>query len=395
MNAYACPQRVGPPKFEPLEPRLLLDAGGLAFQPSPIVTPALEYESNGGPANDDPAAAQALEFSYLLPKISPFDGFGPRQAAVSGSADGGGGGEAYTGSTGLGVGEFIHPGPFNLNFWDTPAPGGGGTLALQLFADLDGADKYVSLTAEKTELGDLFVEGDQTNGWWTAQVALTRRQLATLAADGKITFSLSPSPAVQDVGTAIILASLTYGGGGGGAGDFYRLDLAPGESASMALTSEDSGDLDLALFDAEGTELAAGEPGAAGVAAAIDHFAAGQGGTFYVCVSGTGDYNLIVNRNATTDLEDNGDIGSAQEVCGAEVDGRQWVVGSAGGGEGRSDTDFYAVTLAPHGFLKLEAYSPGVNGKGKAKGKTARLAARAGPTTWPSAAPTGPPATTS
>jgi len=99
MDAHADAQRVKTPKFEPLEPRLLLDAGGggglsaslegLALQASPIVTPALEYESHGGPANDDPASAQELEFSYLLPKISPFDGFGPRQASVTGSADAG------------------------------------------------------------------------------------------------------------------------------------------------------------------------------------------------------------------------------------------------------------------------------------------------------------------
>jgi len=363
MSAKRSVPSFGKPRLEPLEPRVLLSAetliqaAPLSASPAPpagtVVSPALEEESHGGASNDDPASAQELSFSYLLPWISPDDGFGPRQAAVAGTADGAGG-EGYDQSKTL-FAIIAYPNAFDLDFTEATTPGGDGVLTLSAYADLGGTGKYLTLEAEGIQLGELFVEDGLTRVKVTTEVALSREQLAALAADGVITFTLTPSPEVMNVGTSYVTMQLAYGGGGAGTGDFYSFALGAGESASLAVTGEPPGGIDLELYDAAGTLLAAGQTGATGVDAAIADFYADQAGTYYVRVGGSGDYVLAVNRNATADLEDNGGTYAAQEVAGARVNGRQWVVGEVGDG----DTDFYAVSVAPGGLLKLRAYAPG------------------------------------
>ena len=151
------------PAFEPLEARLLLSAdaltGDAALAPpdGTVVTAELEAESLGGPSNNDLASAQELSFSYVVPWVNPDDGFGPQQAAVVGTADGSGGGEAYDRSFGLYlVIDGDYP-PFGLDFPDATTPGGDGLLTISAYADLEGTDKYLTLEGEGILLGHLFV----------------------------------------------------------------------------------------------------------------------------------------------------------------------------------------------------------------------------------------------
>lgn len=357
---------VGNPQLEPLEARLLLSAdtlgelsavaGTLAYSGGAIVSPELEAEPN-----DDLASAQELSFNYLLPWLSPEDGFGPQQAAVLGTADGAGG-DGYDLTRTL-FGIIAYPNWFSLDFPDAITPTGGGVLTITTKADLGGTSKYLTVQPEGLAPVDVFVDDGLTGVEVTTEVELTQQQLTTLAADGMIQFTITPSANVLSIGTGYVTMQLAYGGGGGGdTGDFYSFDLGAGESASVAVTGGGSGELELALYDAAGTPLATGATGADNVDAAIENFAADQAGTFYVRVGGEGDYALVVNRNAAMDLETNNGIDSAQEIHSAKVNGRQWAIGHIGGdGPAGADTDFYAVTLTARSLLHLQAYAPGVN----------------------------------
>jgi hypothetical protein len=372
MRAKRSHRSVETARLETLEHRLLLDGGVVGRLSSPaadaafvssIVQPVLEDESNGGPANDDPAGAQELSFSYLVPKITPVGGLGPQQASVLGTADGSGG-AGYSSRLMLWARDLAHGNSFKMDFDGAIMPGAGGVLKVSALGDFEGPDKYLLLAAEGIDLGKLFVDTAPVNGWFTTEVALTRGQLAVLAADGEIVFTVTAGDAVEPFPNGgYVVMDLNYGGGGGTA-DFYRFDLAAGESVSLSLAGADPGQLDLALFDADGTLLAEGQSGYDNAAAAIEHFVADQAGTFYVQVKGSGDYNLVANRNATMDLEPNDDLAGARQIRSAQVDARQWVVGELGeGGASGGDADVYAVTLSPHGLLDVRAYSPGKPGR--------------------------------
>lgn len=349
MSAKRSLALVGNSQLEPLEARLLLSvdtlgelsalAEALASSGGPIVSPELEAESN-----DDLGSAQELSFSYLLPWLSPEDGLGPQQAAVLGTADGAGGDGYDLTKTLFGI--IAYPNWFRLDFPDAITPTSGGVLTISTKADLGGTSKYLTVQPEGLEPVRVFENDGLTGVKVTTEVELTQQQLTTLAADGMIRFTITPSADVLSIGTGYVTMHLAYGGDNGpDMGDFYSFDLGAGESASVAVTGG-SGELELALFDAAGTPLATGATGADNVDAAIENFAADQAGTFYVRVGGEGDYALVVNRNAAMDLEANDGIDSAQEIHSAKVNGRQWAIGHVGGGPAGADTDFFhAVTL--------------------------------------------------
>ncbi len=363
----------GPARLELLEPRFLLSAVALgeplaaavAYEPVALVQPAIEEELNGGHANNDVANAQPLTFDYLVPLRDGESPFGPQQAAVLGTADGGGGPGYYCSHNFYGF--LMNPDKvpsIDLDLPDATAPGGDGVLAITALANLYGPSRYLTLEAEGILLGDVFVDDGLTGLYSTTEVSLTRDQLAQLAADGVITFTVTPSSAVAP-GVIDVTLDLSYPGGGGGTPDYYSFDLAAGESASLSLVGIGEGDLELQLCDAEGNALAAGEA-AENVDLAIGNFLAEEGGTYYVRVAGEGDYELVVNRNAISDLEDNGGVDRAQGLAGAKVDQRLWAVGSVADGapEGAkaltpADVDCYAVELGSFELLMAKVFTPG------------------------------------
>lgn len=364
MNSRRPSQLSGDPQFESLELRLLLSAGA-SLEPlaaiaqdmaMAVVTPVPEAESTGGAANDDMAGAQALVFSYILPNVSLDDGFGPQQAAVTGTADGVGGGESFYDSI-LIFGYISYPNTYPVEFSGAIAPGGAGVLTITAKADLEGPDKFLSLDAEGIDLGDLFVVDGENMVTVSTDVVVSQDQLAALTADGVVSLTLTPSPAVAHVSLGYVKAELSYSGpGGGGTADYYSLELGAGESASVAVAGAD--ELTLELVDIAGEVLAEGTVVDGQSAAVIEDFHADQAGTYFVRLAGSGDYSLVVNRNAAMDLEDNDTIASAQEIHSAVADGRQWVIGMMGA----ADSDVYAVTAARGSVLKLRAHEAGPNG---------------------------------
>jgi len=321
-----------------------------------IVSPAVEQESIGGPANDQPSSAEPLAFSYLLPNVSSLDGFGPQQAAVIGTADGTGGAGYDLTQTLMAI--IAYPASFSLEFPNAIPPGGDGLLTVTAYADLGGTGKYLTLEAEGMPLGDLFVQDGQSFVPVTTQLVLSRQQLAVLAADGVITFSFAPSSEVFSTKTNFVRMQLTYGGSGGGSADFYSFQLEAKESASLAI----AGGGQLSLYDAAGNLLASAQTSPQDPDAVIADFLPQQAGTYYAAVAGDGQYTLLVNRNATLELDSHGSIDSAQQINSATAAGRQWVIGQLGEQSAEPATDFYVLSLSPRSVLNLHAFAPDYSG---------------------------------
>jgi len=120
--------------------------------------------------------------------------------------------------------------------------------------------------------------------------------------------------------------------------DYYSFTAAAGDAVTLAVARQGgTGGETIALVDAASNVLATGVTGAVNVDQSISNFVFATGGTYYVRVSGSGSavYDLLVNRNAAFDLENNntlataGDLGSSTAVNGYVGAGL-----SAGGGTG-------------------------------------------------------------
>jgi Bacterial pre-peptidase C-terminal domain/Bacterial Ig-like domain len=109
--------------------------------------------------------------------------------------------------------------------------------------------------------------------------------------------------------------------------DYYSFHLDAGASATIAVTGQDEGALNLELLDSTGAVIATGT-NADNLTSVVSDFIASSAGTYFVRITGEKiDYSLLVTRNAGFDTEDNNDIASAQEVLSTQVAGGQWTLG--------------------------------------------------------------------
>src|SRR4051812_4368243 len=119
-----------------------------------------------------------------------------------------------------------------------------------------------------------------------------------------------------------------------GAADFYKVDLADGDTATFRLASTVAGAgsaLHLELQDASGTLIALGESTANNFDQVIHGFVAPATGTYNLKVAGNGSepYALVAYRNVAPDLEPNENVTQAAVITPlAEVLGN---LGSGGG----------------------------------------------------------------
>lgn len=113
--------------------------------------------------------------------------------------------------------------------------------------------------------------------------------------------------------------------------DLFAFQLRAGESVSMAVTAlGTNSNVTVGIVNAAGTMIANGSPAPTNVGVAIDSFIAPSNATYYARVTGQfsgTNYNLVINRNATMDLERNSSIAAAQPIYGQQVAGRRWVSG--------------------------------------------------------------------
>lgn len=122
----------------------------------------------------------------------------------------------------------------------------------------------------------------------------------------------------------------------GESADWHRFDLAPEESASLAVTALSAGRVGVDLFDGDGTTLLAAGVDAVNSTQVINNFvnpSRGRGATYFARVSRVDDstaaidYSLVVTRNADFDTEANNDSDIAQIISGVGA-----VLGHVSGG---------------------------------------------------------------
>ncbi len=102
--------------------------------------------------------------------------------------------------------------------------------------------------------------------------------------------------------------------------DFYRFSLDAGERATLVLKGLDDSNADLELQNASGTVLATGAMGVTNVDRVVADFETPATGTYYVRVSGSsGDYSLVLTRNAAFDAEPNDSLSSTQDISATYV----------------------------------------------------------------------------
>jgi hypothetical protein len=102
-------------------------------------------------------------------------------------------------------------------------------------------------------------------------------------------------------------------------GEYYAFHLDAGQSATLAVTSLDAGQLvHEELLDSSGNLLALGSVGPTNVGEVINNFVAPVSDTYYVRISSDSatHYSLVVTRNAAFDVGNNGTQPTAQDLGG-------------------------------------------------------------------------------
>ncbi len=136
--------------------------------------------------------------------------------------------------------------------------------------------------------------------------------------------------------------------------DFYAFSLSAGQSATLAVKSQNGAAVHVALEDGTGTVIASGiSPGAgANVNELLSSYVATSPGTYYAVVTGGANaaYDLIVNRDAAFSVSTNHASATAQDIRGAKG-----VLGDIL----PSTTDWYSLNLSAGDGLFLQAYTPG------------------------------------
>lgn len=120
--------------------------------------------------------------------------------------------------------------------------------------------------------------------------------------------------------------------GGAGDVDHYAVNLAAGDSVSLALEALTGSGVQVELLNAGGGVIAVGAGGPTNYDRAISNFVVPSTGVYYARVSTTADatYSLTATRNAAFDTEGNDSLAAAQNVTGTE--GALGHIGATGGG---------------------------------------------------------------
>ncbi|HEV3416877.1 MAG TPA: dockerin type I domain-containing protein [Pirellulales bacterium] len=137
--------------------------------------------------------------------------------------------------------------------------------------------------------------------------------------------------------------------------DYYAFSLAAGQSATLAVTSQNSAAVHVTLLDSQGNTLAAGaSPGAGAIVnEAIANFAAATSGTYYALITGApgAAYSLVVTRSAALGLGNNTSFAAAQDISGDK--------GALGDILTSTTENWYSINLPAASGLYLQTYTPG------------------------------------
>ncbi|MHC4717298.1 MAG: tandem-95 repeat protein, partial [Planctomycetota bacterium] len=94
---------------------------------------------------------------------------------------------------------LYHPGPLSLGLALPATPEGDGTLTLSAVADLAGPEEFLSVYLDGAWLADAFVDGGDSYHPVDAVIAIPADVLSAAGADGMVSVTIEPSPAVENL----------------------------------------------------------------------------------------------------------------------------------------------------------------------------------------------------
>ena len=101
--------------------------------------------------------------------------------------------------------------------------------------------------------------------------------------------------------------------------DTYKVTLSAGQAATVALTILNGGNAQVALLDCRQHAGTGASDLADNVSPTHQQLFVNKTDTYYLQVTGTAQYSLLVTRNTTFDAEDNNSIAEAQDLTTPEV----------------------------------------------------------------------------
>ena len=140
----------------------------------------------------------------------------------------------------------------------------------------------------------------------------------------------------------------------------YSVELAGGESASIALQGLNNSDVSFTLLDDNGDVLAYSSPGATNYTAGLNNFVSPDDETYYVQVTGTsGDtFNLVVTRGADFTTQPTNSLAAAQNITATEQSGSSKQGGALGFFQTSNGGDYYAVQVKVGDHLQFTTSTP-------------------------------------
>ncbi|MCH8923500.1 MAG: pre-peptidase C-terminal domain-containing protein, partial [Planctomycetes bacterium] len=334
-----------------------------------LLNAAIEAETLGGATNDDPGTAQSLAGSFI-----PLVGTAERGAVVGslsssaaiayeanmdvnpgwtlqgdwqyGQPTGSGShnrdpASGFTGDNVIGYNlSGDYPDRLSIQYATTPVfstlGATGVSLSFMRWLGLEGCcdNAAVQVSNDGGSRWTTVWAGASSDSSWIPQTfdisaiaddqANVRLRWSMGSTDGSVTY---PGWNIDDVLVSSRIPT---------APDWYRFELADGQSASLALAALTGSGLSLDLFAADGTTHLAGGVDAANADQVINNFVDGSSdgvdNTYYVRVTGAdADYSLVVTRGADFDTESNDGLPpEAQDISTSGI-----ALGHVGVGEAR------------------------------------------------------------
>jgi pre-peptidase len=198
------------------------------------------------------------------------------------------------------------PGSLPFNFTDMTIPTGDGTLIITAKADLGEPDEFLSINGEGQFAADVFTPDGGENSFVTTTLVIPQAALEAMAANGTISFTVTPSVGVGNYGDSELTLDLSYPGMPAPPIDDYALDLTAGQAVSAVVESLTGGFAVELIDTATGLSVAVGTADTLFDHALID-FVAPSAGRYdlRVLTPSVADYTLSILRGATPDLVSN------------------------------------------------------------------------------------------